>query len=101
MKGGADWFVCEYAANVAVVSPGTLVPTGVVQFNKQPGNILLSAQDISDAGLAVYTTQIGDLFAGQASVTATCAAAARMLYSLVPAGHEIRTPLSIPHTVDC
>lgn len=58
---------------MVVVAPGTLSPTGMVQFNKQPGNQPLRAVALNAAGQAVYTTQIGDLFAGNSAITAACA----------------------------
>ena len=66
--------MCNCAASVGVVAPGTQVPTGMVQFNQQPGNKPLKAVALA-AGHAVYTTQIGDLFAGNSAITAACAAA--------------------------
>ena len=65
--------VCR-AATVAVDDPGTLTPTGMVQFNQQPGNNQLYAVDVNANGQAIYTTQIGDLFVGQSAITATCGA---------------------------
>ena len=63
--------LCNCAASVGVVLPGTLAATGMVNFNQQPGNKLLKAVILNAAGLAVYTTQVGDLFAGNSAITAT------------------------------